>query len=127
MNGEPQESNFGIQECPIPTSESLAAGDVLVKNLFLSVDPALVNFGFHFSLRAVYIYFQTRANKSTTILITTMIVSSWNIVEISVMLRETALKFIFLYINFITELVKFKSLQIMKILDHYDSKLLINI
>lgn len=56
-----------------------------------------------------------------------MIVSSWNIVEISVLLRETPLKFICIYINFITELVKFKSLQIMKILDHYDSKLPINI
>ena len=42
VNGEPTEENFGTEECEMPSPDSLAPGQVLVKNLFLSVDPALV-------------------------------------------------------------------------------------
>ena len=44
-NGEPREDNFGTEECVMPSPDSLAPGQVLVKNLYLSVDPALVCVG----------------------------------------------------------------------------------
>ncbi|KAL8565153.1 hypothetical protein ACOMHN_003940 [Nucella lapillus] len=40
-NGEPCEENFRMEPCEMPTAESLSPGQVLVRNLFLSVDPAL--------------------------------------------------------------------------------------
>ncbi|XP_070180249.1 prostaglandin reductase 2-like [Littorina saxatilis] len=41
VNGEPSEDNFGVEECEMPSPASLSPGQVLVKNLYLSVDPAL--------------------------------------------------------------------------------------
>jgi NADPH-dependent curcumin reductase CurA len=41
VNDEPREENFKYQSCPYP--EDLQTDELLIKTLFLSVDPAMVN------------------------------------------------------------------------------------
>ncbi|KAK7492276.1 hypothetical protein BaRGS_00016373 [Batillaria attramentaria] len=41
VNGEPTADNFKTEECPMPDAESLPRGFLMIKNLYISVDPAL--------------------------------------------------------------------------------------